>query len=364
LNQHLGIIEGFYGKPWGFEKREAMIHFMTAHRYGFYLYAPKADIFLREQWQAPVPTPLLEKLQKFGDQLKAHNIQWGIGLSPFNVHQDFNEQAKSALLNKIEQIGSLGVNWLAILFDDMKGDFPDLAKTQIEICHFVKANSHFDKLLMCPSYYCFDPILEKVFGKMPENYLQDLGEYLDKSIEIFWTGEKVCSKDYSQAHLQQVESILQRKPFIWDNYPVNDGARMSPFLHVSAVTGRNHCAPEFVSGLAVNPMNEAFLSQIPMASLSACLDDSANYDAEKNFNIWVEHFLGQAAPAFKEDRTLFEQSGFHALNEQQKQNLIEKYTLLTNDHNKNYLQDVIDFLQGKYLFDVKDTVPTQLLWEE
>lgn len=364
VRSQLGIIEGFYGKPWSFAKRKASIEFMKAHNYCFYMYAPKADRYFREDWQAAVPSPLLSKLKDFGEQLKMQNIQWAIGLSPFNLHQDFNENAKALLLAKLAQIQELGVNWLAILFDDMRGDFPDLAKRQIEICHFVKAHSHFDKLLMCPSYYCFDPILEKVFGLMPENYLQDLGQGLDKSIEIFWTGEKVCSKAYSQAHLQLVENLLHRKPFIWDNYPVNDGARMSPFLHLSAVTGREFCYQDFVAGLAVNPMNEAFLSQIAMASLNDCLSNAQHYDAEASFVHWVNYFLGEAAEALKEDKPLFEMSGLHALSENEKQKLLEKYKRLMTAQNKNYVQDIIDYLQGDYLFDVKDTVPTQLLWEE
>src|SRR5690606_20641005 len=101
---------------------------MKAHNDCFYMYAPKADRYFREDWQAAVPSPLLSKLKDFGEQLKMQNIQWAIGLSPFNLHQDFNENAKALLLAKLAQIQELGVNWLAILFDDMRGDFPDLAK--------------------------------------------------------------------------------------------------------------------------------------------------------------------------------------------------------------------------------------------
>lgn len=364
LSSHLGIIEGFYGKPWGFNKRLDMIPFMKAHNYGFYLYAPKADTYLREDWQKPVPEQLLTKLKRFGEALKQNDIQWAIGLSPFNLHQDFNDTAKKQLLAKLQQISALGVSWLAILFDDMKGDFPDLAERQVDICHFIQANTQFDKLLMCPSYYCFDPILEKVFGLMPDNYLQDLGNNLDRNIDIFWTGEKVCSTEYSQEHLQVVAEILKRKPFIWDNYPVNDGARMSPFLHLSAFTGREHCHQTWVEGVAVNPMNEAFLSQIPLASLNDCLENFQNYDAELSFLRWTNQFLGSAAEALINDKALFEKQGLHDLPTEKKQALIEKYSLLINAQNQNYVQEVIEYLQGEYLFDVKDTVPTQLLWEE
>jgi hypothetical protein len=363
LKSNLGIIEGFYGKPWGFAKRQALVSFMKAHNYGFYMYAPKADTFLRENWQEPVPAPLLQKLKTLGEQLKESNIQWAIGLSPFDLHQNFNEQAKEALLAKIEQLSDLGINYLAILFDDMNGDFPDLAERQIEICHFVQANFDFDNLLMCPSYYCFDPILENVFGKMPENYLEDLGRGLDPSIDIFWTGEKVCSQAYSLEHLETVSRLLCRKPFLWDNYPVNDGAAMSPFLHLSAFSGREHCHDQYVAGVAVNPMNEAFLSQIPMASLNECLLNPNVYQPQQSFRKWSEHFLGDAAKSFISDKNIFEEQGLHILSEEQKNILIKKYSQFINAQNQNIIEELIEYLQGEYLSDVNDVVPTQLLWE-
>jgi hyaluronoglucosaminidase len=358
-----GIIEGFYGRPWGFAKRKALLPFYKAFQYQFYIYAPKADVFLRERWQEPMPEPLSRQLADFGKLLRAENISWGIGLTPFNVHQNFDQKAKDQLKQKIERLQKLEINWLALLFDDMKGDFPDLAKTQIEICHFVKANFSFDKLLMCPSYYSFDPILEKVFGIMPENYLQDLGEGLDGDIEIFWTGEKVCSRNYSEAHLQNVAALLKRKPFIWDNYPVNDGARMSPFLHLDAVEGREHCHANYVAGLAVNPMNEAFLSQIPLATLADCLASPQQYQSPQSFRKYAQQFMGRAAPNLINDAVLFQKHGLHALSEEKRQALQQQYSELGDSHNQACIQELLEYLQGFYLSDVSDVVPTQLLYE-
>jgi hyaluronoglucosaminidase len=360
--QH-GIIEGFYGKPWGFAKRTALIPFYKQYDYRFFLYAPKADVFLREQWQQCIPAPLLEQLIRFGRALKKEHIAWGVGLSPFNLHLDFNHAAKEQLKRKINELVSLEINWLAILFDDMQGDVKDLAKMQIEICHYVASLCDLDKLILCPSYYSFDPVLEKVFGKMPDNYLQDLGKGLDGCIDIFWTGEKVCSTAYSREHLLSVQSLLGRKPFIWDNYPVNDGARMSPFLHLAGFEGRESCSEDTVSGLAVNPMNEAFLSQLPMATLAECLASPANYDARRSFEQAAKRFMGKAADTLGEDLPLFQKQGLHQLSEQQKQALKKKYNKLIDAHNQPCIEELLAFLDGQYLSDVKDSVPTQLLWQ-
>ena len=51
----LGIIEGFFGRPWSWPERAAAIRFLRPYGYGFYLYAPKADPYLRRRWQEPHP---------------------------------------------------------------------------------------------------------------------------------------------------------------------------------------------------------------------------------------------------------------------------------------------------------------------
>lgn len=361
---HLGIIEGFYGKPWSFEKRLAMIPFMKARQYSFFLYAPKADRYLREDWRESVPQALLDKLKNFGSQLQSQGILWGIGLSPFELHKDFNAAEQALLKQKLEQLKALNCDYLAILFDDMSGDVPDLAQQQLAICDFIKQQGMFSKLLMCPSYYCFDPILEKVFGKMPERYLETLGEQLDQDFEILWTGEKVCSQEYSLAHLEQVQALLKRKPFIWDNYPVNDGAGMSPFLHLRGFEGRQWCGPEHVNGIAVNPMNEASLSMLPMATLSDCLRNPQQYSPGKSLAEAVQAYCGEAASELLKDIPVFQDQGLHQLTAAEKQALIDKYSHLRTEANQAFIDELLAYLRGEYLFDLKaDSVPTQHLWE-
>ena len=51
----LGIIEGFYGKPWSWEERAASVAFLAPRGFTFHLYAPKADPYLRRRWREPHP---------------------------------------------------------------------------------------------------------------------------------------------------------------------------------------------------------------------------------------------------------------------------------------------------------------------
>ena len=61
----LGLIEGFFGRPWDWAARAANVRFLAPHGYGFYLYAPKADPFLRRRWQEPHPDSEMAQLAAF-----------------------------------------------------------------------------------------------------------------------------------------------------------------------------------------------------------------------------------------------------------------------------------------------------------
>src|SRR6202012_4952956 len=119
-----------------------------------------------------------------------------------------------------------------------------------------------------PTYYTDDPLLDRIFGKRPKNYLEDIGKKLAPEIEIFWTGEEVCSRKMGVGHVKRVGKQRRRKPFLWDNYPVNDGPRMSQFLHLRAFTGRPQAIASRLAGHAINPALQPTLSLIPVLTLA------------------------------------------------------------------------------------------------
>ena len=265
----LGIIEGYYGKPWDWAVRAETMVFLKPHGYGFFLYAPKLDHFLRERWHEDHPADEKAALTKFSAQCRNTGVRFGVGLSPFEIYRAFDDDARAKLAQKLAWLDEIGLDDLAILFDDMRGDLPHLAQTQSDIVHFAGTHTKATRLIVCPSYYTDDPVLDRFFGARPANYLEDIGRLLDPKIEIFWTGEEVCAKEIDPAHLARVEGQLRRKPFLWDNYPVNDGARMSQYLHLRAFTGRPAANAAHISAHAVNPALQPVLTRIPMLTLAA-----------------------------------------------------------------------------------------------
>jgi hyaluronoglucosaminidase len=343
----LGVIEGFFGRQWSWQARHDYAGFLSSIGCNSYIYAPKGDVWFRKQWEQPCPTDHLKQLSTLSAHYRHSGVEFGIGLSPFELYLDFSPARKAALAAKLEQINHINPSTLCILFDDMMGDLHHLADIQAEIMDFVCTVSTAGKFVLCPTYYTYDPILVRHFGEKPDNYLEDLGRLLDPAIDIFWTGPKVFSENLPRAHLEEIGGKLRRKPLIWDNYPVNDAKRLTGFLHLSPFSGRESHIRELCSGHLANPMNEAYLSQIPLYSLPLI------YNAQTQPADLLRKSCEKLCPAplaelLMRDAGLFGAHGLDSLDENSKQQLIISYAAFTD---QPVACEVVDWLQGGYAFD-------------
>src|ERR1700682_5784008 len=175
MTPELGIVEGYYGKPWSWQARADVIGYLAPHGYRFYFYAPKADPFLRRRWREPHPAETFEQLKQLGIYCRSKQVRFGVGLSPYEIYRAFDAEARNELKAKLSSLDDVGVDSLAILFDDMRGDLPRLAEIQAEIMKFVADNTRARHLAVCPSYYSDDPVLDRFFGRRPEGYLEEFG---------------------------------------------------------------------------------------------------------------------------------------------------------------------------------------------
>lgn len=340
----LGTIEGFYGKPWTWEERKQTAAVMREHGYTFYMYAPKADPFLRKRWREPYPEHLRESLKGFADACRAVDVRFGVGLTPYDLHQNFDGAGRAALAAKLEELDTIGISDLGILFDDMRGDLPDLAARQLEIVEWAVGRSAADRTIVCPSYYSDDPVLDRVFGERPAGYLRQLGEGLDSRIEAFWTGPEVCSRELSEGHLDRVAEELGRKPFLWDNYPVNDGQRMSQYLHLRGFTGRRSGIGGHISGHAVNPALQPTLSRIPCLTLVESYRAGSQYDYGEAFRAAAIAIAGEeVGRMLREDLLVLQDIGLDRLGEKEAL-LRERYEGVDNPA----AREVIAWLDGEY----------------
>lgn len=341
----LGVIEGFYGKPWSFEARLRVMTRLSRAGYRFYHYAPKADPYLRKRWDQPFSQGSAADLARFATACRAQGVRFGVGLSPFEIFNRFDATAKAALEAKLADLDAVGLDDLAILFDDMRSDIADLARVQADIVHWVAARTKATRVIMCPTYYSDDVILDKVFGARPKGFLSDLGRALDPAIHVYWTGPEVCSREISPGHIAAIADRLQRKPFLWDNYPVNDGPRMAKHLHLRGVTGRPSANARRIVAHAVNPALQPTLSMIPMLTLAASYRQKTRYCYHAAFRDAGADVLGADLVGLVEaDILSLQDAGRDRMDQDRRARLMARYE--TFDHPG--AREIVNFLAGAY----------------
>ena len=259
-----GIVEGFYGPPWPQPARLDSLAFLAQQGFSTYVYAPKADRWLRDLWRMDWPPSAQRPLREIGDACRRLGLRWGIGFSPLDVDP---RRDRRALSRRLDALRALRPDLLCLLFDDVRGDAPGLAARQCRVVERLIAHGVAERCVMCPTYYSSDPALERLFGPMPAGYLDVLGERLPAEVGVFWTGERVVSPAYREAELASVAERLGRRPVLWDNYPVNDFR--PDRLHLHPFDGRPGELLAWCDGHLCNPMIQCRLSWLALHSLAA-----------------------------------------------------------------------------------------------
>jgi hyaluronoglucosaminidase len=340
------MIEGFFGTPWEHEARLGVADFLGDAACDFYVYAPKADPFLRRRWREPMPGDTLRRLSAVNQRCVERGVSMGVGLTPFEIYLNYDAGARQALRGKVLQLNEIGMDLLCILFDDMRGDVERLPELQADVIADVCAWSNARNFIVCPTYYSYDRRLVSQFGPPPKTYLRDFGRLVDPSIDIFWTGEKVISAGYAAGHLGEVAEDLRRKPFIWDNHCSNDARNRTGHLYLDPSAGGWSLPTGLAAGLAVNPMNEAYLSRIAMSGYRRLLTHPGHpLDLAA---VCRELCTAATAARLAADAASFQVGGIDQLDPQIRASRLEWYGAQPADP---FAHDVAAWLRGDYVFD-------------
>lgn len=348
----LGIIEGYYGRIYTEEERQSLISFISDNDYSYYIYAPKNDSSLRRKWYEDFSKDKIDFLKRLSLHCEKSSIDFGIGMSPLGITSDLKNYLP-ILLNKVDFfVKELKTKVIAILFDDIKLYTDDEGIHQKEIMNKIAAYlaSKFPdtsvRLVFCPTYYSFDPILDKCFGKRPSSYFQEITKDLNKDVEIFWTGNKVLSKEITDKDINNINSLLGRRITIWDNYPVNDGKFICK--HIYTKEFRNRIALDGVAfSHAVNPMLEAELTKVAIATLPLCYKNESEEKKQQLRHGLLDSMFDNKADLLLKYLDLLNDEGIDAFTDKMKEDL----KALLSSINTKAKQEILDFLAGIYKFD-------------
>lgn len=339
---NLGVIEGFFGPQWSQSSRLSYAAFLREWGGGFFIYAPKQDANLRKGWREKWEDDYLKHLQNLRDNFHHENILFGVGFSPFGLGSSLSPEDKASLDEKLTIINDLGIDILGLFFDDMPTN-DHLARSQIEALKIIQ-RSFKRKIIFCPSYYTPDPILDKVFGQRPPQYLDEIANGISTEVALAWTGPKVISPEISREHMQETTSLLKRKPFLWENLFANDGPKNCKFLKLRPFTGRDNEILNEAEGIGLNLMNQPELSKILFLSSLFVLKN--NMEPEEAFDRALSDLCSKG---LKEiilvNRDTFLTIGLDNISADHRQNLLQGLAPLEDPA----AREIEDWLNGQYI---------------
>ncbi|CAM3186942.1 hypothetical protein DESA109040_01715 [Deinococcus saxicola] len=164
----LGVIEGFYERPWTPAQRGRLFGRMAAWGMNTYLYAPKDDRWHRQKWREPYPQAEAETLQALIEDARQHGIRFVYALAPGLDLDWAGGKDRHTLAEKFASVRRLGAQHFALLFDDIPyaADRAAQAREQVQATHHVLDSlcpeGQAGLLLLCPTEYCGDFKLEVV----------------------------------------------------------------------------------------------------------------------------------------------------------------------------------------------------------
>lgn len=281
-----GVVEGFYGTPWSHEARMRQLEFYGKNKMNTYIYGPKDDPYHSSpNWRKPYPEKEATQIHALIEQAARNEVNFVWAIHP-GKDIKWTETDRDALIQKFEAMYQLGVRSFAVFFDDISGDGTDPVR-QAELlnyidAHFIQQKHDVTPLVMCPTEY------NKSWSDVKGGYLTTLGEKLNPSIHVMWTGDRVIAC-IDKPTLDWINPLIQRKAYIWWNFPVNDYVR--DHLLLGPVYGNAKGIQNEMSGFVSNPMEHAESSKIALYSVADYTWNPDTYDSIQSWKHAIQDLL-------------------------------------------------------------------------
>lgn len=288
-----GTVEGFYGTPWSHQARLSQIEFYGRNKMNVYIYGPKDDPYHRAEWRKPYPEDEAQRIKELNDHAKANGVKFYWAIHP-GVDIKWTTEDRDALVAKFEKMYALGVRSYAVFFDDIWGEGAKADK-QAELLnyvdeHFIHKYKDVSPLIMCPTEY------NRAWANDEKGYLRTLGTKMNKDVQIMWTGNSVVHC-IDKESMEWINQRIDRKAYIWWNFPVSDFVR--DHILLGPAYGNGLDIAEDVSGFVSNPMEHAEASKIALYGIADYTWNMSNYDYQRDWEQALKAVLPSNAAALR-----------------------------------------------------------------
>ena len=288
-----GTVEGFYGTPWSHEARKSQLEFYGRNKMNVYIYGPKDDPWHRDKWREPYPEVEANRIAELVNVAKANGVNFYWAIHP-GVDIKWNDQDRDYLMAKLEVMYQLGVRSFAVFFDDIWGEGAKADKQAALLNYiddnFVQVKKDVAPLILCPTEY------NKGWANEQGGYLRTLGSKLNKGIEVMWTGNSVVAC-IDKPTMEWINERIERKGYIWLNFPVNDFVR--DHILMGPAYGNGLDIATDVSGFVSNPMEYAETSKISLYGIADYCWNMEEYDYQSNWEKSLKDILPSSHEALR-----------------------------------------------------------------
>lgn len=267
-----GTVEGFYGTPWSHKARLSQIEFYGRNKMNVYIYGPKDDPYHRNHWRVPYPDEEARRIQELNEHAKQCGVNFYWAIHP-GVDIKWNDADRDALMAKLEKMYQLGIRSFAVFFDDIWGEGAKADKQAALLNYvddnFIKSHKDVKPLIMCPTEY------NRSWANDAGGYLRTLGTKMNKDIQIMWTGNSVVHC-IDKESMEWINQRIDRKAYIWWNFPVSDFVR--DHILLGPAYGNGLDIANDMSGFVSNPMEHAEASKISLYGIADYTWNMKAYD--------------------------------------------------------------------------------------
>ena len=267
-----GTVEGFYGTPWSHKARLSQIEFYGRNKMNVYIYGPKDDPYHRNHWRVPYPDEEARRIQELNEHAKQCGVNFYWAIHP-GVDIKWNDADRDALMAKLEKMYQLGIRSFAVFFDDIWGEGTKADKQAALLNYvddnFIKSHKDVKPLIMCPTEY------NRSWANDAGGYLRTLGTKMNKDIQIMWTGNSVVHC-IDKESMEWINQRIDRKAYIWWNFPVSDFVR--DHILLGPAYGNGLDIANDMSGFVSNPMEHAEASKISLYGIADYTWNMKAYD--------------------------------------------------------------------------------------
>ncbi|MGR6320685.1 beta-N-acetylglucosaminidase domain-containing protein [Micromonospora soli] len=302
-----GLIEGFYGQPWSQQDRRSQLEFYGRTKQNIYVYSPKDDPYLRDQWRQAYPPDKLAPIQELVATAGSNHVQFTYALSPGLSVCYSSDNDERALVDKFQSLWNIGVRSFAIPLDDISYTKWNCAEDAAKFGTgggaagaaqaFLLNRVQHDFIATHPGAERLQTVPTEYYDVNDSPYKTAIRTKLDPAVIVEWTGVGVVAPAITTAQAKSAHTVFDHDILVWDNYPVND--YVTNRLLLGPYVGREPGIERYLVGVTANPMIQAEASKIAEFTSGAFFWNPGAYDPAAAWTAALQDLGGSAWPTLK-----------------------------------------------------------------